>query len=245
MKRGLLFAVFGLAVLHGATANSAEPSDVEEIERIVREYLLREPEVIYEAIQELQLRRETVEREQRQAAIVERRDDIFENPSDPVVGNPDGDVTLVEFFDYRCGYCRQMAPAMQGLIAQDENLRVVLKEFPILGPDSVVAARAALAAKIQGEYGPFHFALMDADHLTAESVLQMAAEHGLDPVRLEEDMESEEVLRQIDENIELAQSLGITGTPSFIVGDTLVPGAISIAQLNQLIVDERNKIASN
>ena len=245
MPRGLMTGLLALTLSLPAMAQSTGELPVEEVERIVREYLMREPEIIYEAIEELQARRQIAERERQRQAIGELQDEIFENPNDPIIGNPEGDVTLVEFFDYRCGYCRQMGPGMQELVEQDGELRVVMKEFPILGPDSVVAARAALAARMQGDYGSFHFALMEADNLTPEGVFQLAIDHNLDVTQLEEDMNGEEVAQQIGENIQLAEALGITGTPSFIVGETLVPGAASIEQLAQLVDQERNVTAAN
>jgi protein-disulfide isomerase len=220
-------------------ADAAAPLPQAEIERIVKEYLLREPEVVYQAIQELQRRRELAEAKRQQETIVARRADLFAHPDDPVAGDPEGDVTLVEFFDYHCGYCRAMAGGLQDLITTDRRLRFVMKDLPVLGPDSVVAAKAALAVRLQGKYTPFHFALMRSKDLSKPSIEAVAREVGIDVERMNRDMQSEAIARTIDANLALARDLGIGGTPSFVIGDRLIPGAIDLAQLAQLIDEQR------
>lgn len=212
---------------------------VEEVERIVREYLMREPEIIYDAIQELQKRRAAEESARQRAMIAERADQIFNDPDDPVAGNPQGDVTLVEFFDYRCGYCRSMSAGLQALLEHDKNLRFVFKELPVLGPESTTAAKAALAASRQGRYPELHFKLMQARDLSLDAILALAEEVGLDRDRLAADMESDWVKAQLDETLSLAGALGIDGTPSFVIGDQLIPGATDIARLAQLVGEQR------
>ena len=237
-----LAAVLGASVPARAPASAADAAGSlprEEVERIVKDYLMREPEVIYEAIQELQRRREVAEAARQQAMIQARKAELFQHPEDPVAGNPAGDVTLVEFFDYRCGYCRAMASGLQDLVTTDQRLRFVLKDLPVLGPESVRAARAALAARAQGKYTPFHFALMRTQDLTEDGIKAVAREVGLDVERLTADMASEAVTRAIDANLALARDLGINGTPSFVIGDTLVPGAVEIAELTRLIDEQR------
>jgi protein-disulfide isomerase len=235
----LALVVAGSAAAETAVAPATLPR--EEVERIVREYLLREPEIIYDAIQELQKRRELAEAERQRQTIVARRDEIFGTADDPVVGNPDGDVTLVEFFDYRCGYCRSMLPGLRELVERDGGVRLVMKEFPILGPDSTLAARAGLAAARQdgSKYMAFHVALMQARELSEPSILALADQIGLDRDRLAADMRSERVASMLDANLDLARALGINGTPSFILGDHLIPGAIDIAQLQRMIDEQR------
>jgi protein-disulfide isomerase len=213
------------------------PAD--QIEAIVRDYLLREPEIVYQALQELQ-RRETAAEEARQKeALISNRDVLFRRAATPIGGNPDGDVTLVEFFDYRCGYCRRVVGSVQALVERDDDLRVAFKEFPILGEDSVRAARAALAAERQGKYMPFHFALMAADDLSMDGIMQVAAGVGLDTEQLAKDMELPEIQAEITANYALARELGIEGTPAFVVGDNLVPGAVSEERLTALIDEAR------
>lgn len=214
---------------------------VEEIETIVRDYLLREPEVVYEALQELQRRQTAAAAEQQRRAIVDNRETLLHDPASPVAGDPDGDVTLVEFFDYRCMYCRRVVSSMQALLEDDDELRVVFKELPVLGEDSVRAARAALAAREQDRerYLPFHFALMQADDLSEAAIVDLAAELGLDAARLREDMYSGEVQSMIEANYALADELGIEGTPAFVIGDQLVPGAVDQGRLQELIAETR------
>lgn len=212
---------------------------VDQVEQIVRDYLLREPEIVYDALQELQRRQAEAAAAQQRAAIADNRDQLLEAPHTPVGGNPDGDVTLVEFFDYRCAYCRRVVPSMQTLLEEDRNLRMVFKDLPVLGPDSVRAAQAALASRLQDGYVPFHFALMAADDLSMAGIRAIAKSLGLDPDRLERDMASAEVGAAIEANYALANELGIEGTPAFVIGDQLVPGAVEKARLEQLIREAR------
>jgi protein-disulfide isomerase len=213
------------------------PAD--QVEAIVRDYLMREPEIIYEALQELQRRETAAEAERRKVALTAKKDDLFNSAASPVGGNPEGDVTLVEFFDYRCGYCRRVVGSLRALVDQDEDLRVVFKEFPILGEDSVRASRAALAAERQGLYMPLHFALMAADDLSMEGIMATAAGVGLDTERLAQDMASPEIEAEISANYALANQLGIEGTPAFVVDDELIPGAVSQERLASLIDEAR------
>jgi protein-disulfide isomerase len=222
-------------------ARAEEPDDltVEQIERIVREYLLREPQVIYDALQELQRRQAEAEAARQQAAIADNQSELLDDPTSPVGGNPEGDVTLVEFFDYRCAYCRRVVASMRALLDEDQDLRVVFKELPVLGPDSERAARAALASRRQGGYVPFHFALMAAEDLSLPGIRAAAEAVGLDADRLEADMMAPEVNAAIQANYALANELGIEGTPAFVIGNQLIPGAVDKARLEQLIRDAR------
>jgi protein-disulfide isomerase len=222
-------------------ARAEEPDDltVEQIERIVREYLLREPQVIYDALQELQRRQAEAEAARQQAAIADNQSELLDDPTSPVGGNPEGDVTLVEFFDYRCAYCRRVVASMRALLDEDQDLRVVFKELPVLGPDSERAARAALASRRQGGYVPFHFALMAAEDLSLPGIRAAAEAVGLDADRLEADMMAPEVNAAIQANYALANELGIEGTPAFVIGSQLIPGAVDKARLEQLIRDAR------
>jgi protein-disulfide isomerase len=245
IRSWLCQGALGVSVLAGLAgpAAAAEPLDPalrEAIETVVREYLLRNPEVVAEAIRVLQARQEEAERQQATAAIQARRSELLEDPAAPVGGNPAGDVTVVEFFDYRCGYCRAMAPTLRELVAADPGVRIVYKEFPILGPDSLLAARAALAARAQGRYLPFHEALMAAkDPLTLPSILAVARGVGLDPGRLERDMEAPEIGQAIERNHALAQALGVNATPAFVVGAVAVRGAVDLATLREVVARGR------
>lgn len=233
---GLLFGTTGRA------ADAPSPESRAGIEEIVREYLLKHPEVILQSIQAMQERQRAVEQEQGAQRLAARQDDLLRDASAPVEGNPAGDVTVVEFFDYRCQYCRSVADTVTKLVQSDPGLRLVYKEFPILGPDSVIAARAALAAHAQGKYGAFHRALMAApEPFTIEAIAKLAAQAGLDPDRLRADMEQPKIQAMIERNRALAQYLGITGTPTFVIGARVVPGALTLEALKTLIAQARAK----
>ena len=159
----------------------------------------------------------------------------------PVSGNPKGDVTLVEFFDYQCGYCKQSLKPVRDLLETDRQLRVVWKEFPILGPVSRFAARVAMASKKQGRYLEFHGAVMGSrGKLTEDRVMAIAGSVGLDIQRLRRDMEDPAIENYLDETIRLARVLGIRGTPAFVIGDTLVPGVVGGARLKEFIAKARS-----
>jgi protein-disulfide isomerase len=235
----------GIVLGMAAPAHAEEPAEaaelpVEQIEKIVREYLLREPEVIYDALEVLQRRQAEAAAARQRAAIAANEARLLDDPTSPVGGNPDGDVTLIEFFDYRCAYCRRVVSSMRALLDEDRGLRVVFKELPVLGPDSVRAARAALASRKQARYVPFHFALMTADDLSLAGIRATASAVGLDPDRLEADMAAPEVIAAIEANYALANELGIEGTPAFVIGDQLIPGAVDKIRLEQLIAQARS-----
>ena len=245
----LLFIAAGAAWLAiDATAQQSEPVlgisekpvKLDDFEQRVRDFLLEHPEVIMEAVQLLQERQRAAEAENLKRTIAARRDEIFNDPSAPVGGNPSGDVTVVEFFDYNCPYCRRVAPTLAEVEEADASLRIVYKEFPILGPGSRFAARAALAAQKQGTYPAFHTALMRAqEQLDENEVITIAQAVGLDAARLQQDMQDPAIEDAIARNLELAEALGITGTPSFVIGDRIVPGAIDRRTLERLIAGAR------
>jgi protein-disulfide isomerase len=248
--RSVLVVLFGAAVLGGAemgppavAQDSGTPLSREAVEAIVREYLLNNPELIMESVRAYQQRQQARERERVAGVLAARSAELWQDPDAPVAGHPSGDVTVVEFFDYRCGYCKSVAPAVRQLLEQDPNVRLVYKEFPILGPDSVVAARAALAARAQGHYVAFHNALMAANGgaLTLADVLRIAGQVKLDTARLQADMEGPEIRALVQKNFALAQELGIRGTPAFVVGTEIVPGAMDLAALKELVARARAK----
>lgn len=212
------------------------------VEALVRQFILDHPEVIIESMQNYQIRQQLAEQEAATAALATHRDEIKNDSSAPVVGNPKGDVTVVEFFDYRCAYCKRVLLSVRELLESDKNVRYVFKELPILGPDSVVASRAALAAwSIAPEkYFAFHGALMEArGNLGEEQVLEIAEKAGLDRKKVKDGMASPEAQKTIERNLELAQKLRIQGTPAFVVGETLVPGAVDLDQLKDLVATAR------
>lgn len=219
---------------------STDPAELDPFEQRVREYLLKNPEVIMEALQLLQERQRAAEAENFKRTIAERSDEILNDPAAPVGGNSEGDVTLVEFFDYNCPYCRRVAPTVSDLEEADPDLRIVYKEFPILGPGSEFAARAALASGKQGKYVPFHNALMRADEqVTEDTVMEIARQVGLDTEQLKADMQDPEIEEAITRNLQLADALQITGTPSFVIGQQIVPGAVDLGTLQGLVARAR------
>lgn len=206
------------------------------IEAIIRDYLVKNPDLMLDVLQAAQDKIKGESRDKAAATLAERRSEIFDDPDSPVAGNPKGDVSLVEFFDYRCPYCKQVYPAIEALLAEDKQLRFVYKEFPVLGPDSVIAAKAALAARRQGKYDAMHRALMPMKgQINEAAVFKAASSVGLDVERLKRDMAAPEIDRMLKANIKLAEALDIRGTPAFVVGDEIVPGAISVDALRQLI----------
>jgi protein-disulfide isomerase len=234
LDRGVLFDRRGPNI-------SADMSQ-DAFEHRVRDYLMDHPEVILEAINRLEARQHAEEESAGQEVVKQRAEEIFRDPDSPVVGNPNGDVTLVEFFDYNCPYCRQMGPVMAQAEAADPKLRIVYKEFPILGPNSVFAAKVALAAHRQGKYGEFHKALMQVRGVTDDArALAVAGQVGLDTERLKTDMRDATIQDIIDRNLALAQALHINGTPGFVVGDRILAGATDLKSLQSAIQEARDK----
>jgi protein-disulfide isomerase len=212
------------------------------IEAIIHDYLAKNPEVMLDALQAAEDRIKGESHDKASAALAARRHEVFDDPDAPIAGNPQGDATLVEFFDYRCPYCKQVEPSIEALIAGDPQLRFVYKEFPVLGPDSVTAARAALAARKQGKYDALHRALMALKgQVNDAAVLKVAASVGLDLDRLTRDMADPDIDRMLKANLDLAEALDIHGTPGFVIGNEIVPGAVSLDALKQLIQAARDK----
>ncbi len=233
-----------LSPVRGAWAAEGSAGDParQALEETIRDYLLKHPEVVEEALQVLEQRRREAEKQRDRELVKAHGEALLRDPGSPVGGNPRGDVTVVEFFDYRCGYCRGVAPDVKKLLQEDPNVRIVYKEFPILSPDSLLAARAALAAQAQGKYGAFHEALMTANGpLALPAILQIARRIGLDAARLKADMEGPEILAAIKQNRNLAEALGITGTPAFVIGPELVSGAIDLHAMKALVSQARAK----
>ena len=246
---GLALAAVSVLLLYGGRSGlqlvtgAAAPEIADgALEQRVRAYLLAHPEVIVEALQQHEVRQQAAAASAARAVITARAQEILHDPDSPVAGNPKGDVTLVQFFDYNCRYCRQVAPHLAEVEASDHNLRVVYKEFPILGPGSVFAARAALAANRQGKYAALHQALMQAkDALSESSVLEAAARVGVDLDRLKRDMADPAIQAALSRNAALAQALNITGTPAFIVDDRIEGGAIAKEDMRALVQSARSK----
>lgn len=240
--RCALLALALVAAALPAQAQQTPPLTREQVEQIVREYLINNPEIIVEAIEALEARQKQAAQVGQKDAVAARQEQLYRDPDAPVLGNPAGDVTVVEFFDYRCPYCKQVAPSLAQLLKEDGNVRLVLKEFPILGPASVVAARAALAAHAQGKYAAMHAALLEHPGTFDEGVVtRIASKAGLDTARLQQDMAKPEIAAMIDRNKDLAHTLSLTGTPAFIVADTVVPGAVDLETLKLLVAEARKR----
>ncbi|MGE0718311.1 MAG: DsbA family protein [Alphaproteobacteria bacterium] len=219
-----------------AAAQGFSPQQRGEIEEVIRDYLRRNPEFLIEVLQAAEEKQQQGQLARAREAIQDARKELTENAADPVGGNPKGDVTLVEFFDYRCPYCKQVKPTVEQVLNQDRNIRVVYKEFPILGPVSLYASRAALASHKQGKYLAFHHALMAyRGQLTEEAVLTVAKSTGLDVERLKRDMQDPSVEAVIAANHRLAERIGIRGTPAFIVGGEMSPGAVDAGSLKAMV----------
>jgi protein-disulfide isomerase len=233
-----------LALLPPGAALAADftPEQRKAIETIIHDYLTKNPDVLLDALQAAEDKIKGDARDKAAQALSTRRREIFDDPETPFAGNPKGDVSLVEFFDYRCPYCKQVEPALEALLGEDRQLRLVYKELPVLGADSVAASRAALAAKKQGKYDALHRALMLLKgQINEAAVLKTAESVGLDVERLKRDMASPEIARALKANTELAEALEIRGTPGLVIGNEIVPGAIDLATLKQMIATARRK----
>src|SRR3984885_7412108 len=227
-----------------AVAQSFSADQREEIGKIIKDYLLTHPEVMQDVMAELEKRQQSADAEKHRAAVTENNATLFNSPHQVVLGNPHGNVTMVEFFDYNCGFCKRALSDMLDLMKANPDLKFVLKEFPVLGEGSVEAARVAVAVRMQDasgkKYFEFHQKLLGgrgpADKARA---LAVAKDVGFDMGRIEKDMGSDEVKKTIDESMKLADALGVNGTPSYVVGDEVVVGAIGLQALKEKLAAER------
>ncbi len=223
-----------------AQAQSFSPAQRDEIGDIVKDYLLKHPELLKEVMEELERRQQTADAEKARTAIKEHSATIFSSTRQVNLGNAKGDVTLVEFFDYNCGYCKRALGDMMDLLKTDTKLKIVLKEFPVLGEGSVQAAQVAVAVRMQDKTGKkyieFHQKLLGGrGQANKERALEVAKEVGLDIARIEKDMASPEVKATIDESFKLAEALAISGTPTYVVGSDVVIGAVGLPALKEKV----------
>lgn len=244
--RKLAFAVpFLAALLALGPANADETfknMEKEAFEKAVRTYILEHPEVIIEALEKYEAQERNAQEKAAAEALVAQKDKLFKHPMTPISGNRDGDVTVVEFFDYQCGFCKRTLNTVLEVLDSDKRVKVVWKELPILGPASEFAARAAMASNKQGKYQEYHVALMSArGRLTPEKVFRLASKIGLNVDQLKRDMEDPMITAYLQETLRLAQALGINGTPGFVIGNKLVPGAIDTSRMKELIAEVRNQ----
>jgi len=247
MRRALLVLPF-LALVPGfasmpTRADEAPPlseKQQEAVKKLVHDYLMEHPEAVMEALQAFREKERLAEEESAKKAMAQRGDELNHDPNSVVFGNPEGDVTVVEFFDYHCPYCKAMIDSVLDTVNNDGKVRLVMKELPILGPDSVYAARAAIASRKQHLYPEFHKALMHMKGpLNENSVMQTAASVGLNVDQLKQDMDDKEVESIISANMNLARAIKVDGTPGWVVGDKLTSGAMSPQAFKQLIDDAR------
>jgi protein-disulfide isomerase len=234
-----LALALGASVTPARAENFSAPQRT-EIEKIIKDYLLAHPEVLQEAMAELEKKQQVAETEKARSAIKNHSDALFNSPRQVVLGNPQGDVTFVEFFDYNCGYCKRALTDMTTLLNNDPKLKVVLKEFPVLGPGSVDAAQVAVAVRMQDKTGKkyleFHQKLLGGrGQVDKAKALAAAKDVGLDMARIEKDLKSDEVAKTLEESMKLAEALGLNGTPSYVIGNDVVIGAVGLAGLTQKI----------
>ena len=223
-----------------ATPLVAQDFTEDQIKDLALQAIRENPQIVMEAVAILEAQEDARKADQSVALLSSRRDVLERDPNAPVLGNVDGDVTIVEFFDYNCPYCKRVKPEIQALMAADPDIRLVYREWPILGEGSVFAARAALAARNQGKYEEFHWAMMGLQGRAEEaSILNAAVEIGLDADKLRADMDAPEINEHIQTSMELAAALGFNGTPSFVIGEALVLGFIKTAQFEGYVAAAR------
>ncbi len=236
-----LMAVAAVMICFVSNVNAAtqEPMTKDDIEVIIHDYIMENPKVFMDALVKYQTEQATVQQE---LDMDQYGEEIFNAPHSPVIGNPKGDVTVVEFTDYNCGYCKRSAEVIAELIKRDKNVRVVLKEYPVLGATSKTAAKWAFAAHKQGKYFKFHMALMKVRTPIDRAVLNDAAlAVGLDVFKMRKDADSKEAEEFVKRDKKLGKGLGLAGTPVFIVGDTINPGAMPLDEIEKEIARQRAK----
>ncbi len=238
-----LCAFAALTPIKGMSADAAfTDAQKKEMGEIIKSYLMENPQVIFDAADKYKAQQEAESMKKAETSIKDNIQSLT-SASSPSTGNPKGDITIVEFFDYNCGYCKKALPDIQNLIKADSNLRVVFKEMPILGPTSRTAALYALAANKQGKYFEYHSALMNHKGPKEPAELEkVAKEIGLDVEKLKKDVESEDVTKELVTDMTVAGEIGVQGTPAFIVGTTFLPGYVGEEGLKQAIDAERAKL---
>jgi len=230
-----------------APASTLTDAQRAEIEDVIKTYLTKKnPEVLMEAMQELQKRQQVETENKNKTALTSNHDKLYSDASSPIGGNPKGDVTVVEFFDYQCGYCKMSEPTVEKLLKEDKNVKFIYKDFPILGPSSTLAAKAALASVKQGKYQKLHDALMTATFSHGakpkedeDTVYKTAKDVGLDVDKLKKDMNEDEISKIVADNVALGTEIGARGTPTFIIGEAVFPGAMEYPQLKKAVEDAR------
>ncbi len=249
-----IILLFGFNQIHAQTVKTIKTSSDSDndaasktkvIEKIVRDYLLKNPEIVREALQVLQIKEAKEKQELAAANLRKFEKEIFANPNSPSAGNSKAEVSIVAFFDYNCGYCKTSLPMLNELLAEDSSIRIVYKEYPILNQSSQLAAKAALAAQRQGKYLEFHNALVRVEQINEESIKTITTQLSLDYEKLQKDMNDEKINGYLVSNYKLASDLNIQGTPAYIVGSQIIPGAIDLNSMKTIIAEERAKISQD
>ncbi|MDR3326050.1 MAG: DsbA family protein [Rhodospirillaceae bacterium] len=212
----------------------------EAVKKIVHDYIMNNPSIITGAIEALRQKEKLAVEIRASKALFERKSEIFDDPKSPVLGNTNGDLTIVEFFDYRCSYCKDMLDVIMNTVKTDGKIRLVMKELPILGPNSIMISRAALAAHNQNKYEEFHITFMRLKgSITDKTMLRIANSIGINDKKLKKDMNNDRIDTLLKNNLQLANALNIDGTPIFIIGNKIIPGTISLQALKQIIDQAR------
>jgi protein-disulfide isomerase len=228
----VLFVTFG-----GGSAHAEKTMSRADVEKIVSEYIAKNPQLILDSVSAYQKKSQEAHQSD---ALAKNQDILFKDSNSPEAGNPNGDVTVVEFFDYNCHFCKNAFPTVQSLLEQDKKVRFVFKDFPILGPSSETAAKWAIAAQKQDKYFAFHSAMMNnKEPITDELLEKVAKDAGMDIGKAKKDVDSTATLLQIEKNRSLASKLGLGGTPAFIIGDAIIPGVMSLKDLQNVIKERR------
>lgn len=235
LQRLLTVGMAVVLLLAVALPALAESDEDDRIKQLVIEAILENPEIVAQAMSILRERDADQQASALRTTLQRLRPELDEDENAPILGNVEGDVTLIEFFDYNCPYCKSVAPDILSLIEEDRSIRLVYREWPILGEDSLFAARAALAAREQGLYEELHWALMSLRRATKQTVLIAAEEVGLNIERLQRDMTSDKIAQHVERSMQLAREIGLSGTPSFVLGDRVIPGAISLEEMRDLL----------
>ena len=238
---GIVLAARGTMPV-GLAAAPATTGDKAVLGKAIRDYLMANPEVLVEAMQELERKQDSQRDTVAQKAIQENRAGLMSDPESPIVGNPNGDVTIVEFSDYQCPYCKRAHTTVKSVLAADSKVKLIFKDLPILGEPSRIAALAALAARAQNKHLALHDALMEfSGKLDRDRIMEIAGSVGLDVARLQKDMDDPKLKEIIERNMALASALGVRGTPAFVIGNQFVPGAVDADTLKRMINDVRTK----
>lgn len=234
-----LIALLAISAPAQAQEKSFSDAQKKEIEAMMQDYLMNNPQVIMDSVEKYRQRSEEESTKVYDEKIQTSGDKLYNDPTSPVIGNAKGDVVLVEFFDYNCGYCKMAFKDIQTLVNEDKNLKVIMKEIPILSESSHTAARYALAAEKQGKYWEFHQQLMN-NGANGEALLDKAAKNaGLDLEKLKKDADSTEIRTTLEKNLELAREIGISGTPAFVIADKALRGHYGIEALRKTIAETR------